>query len=134
MKSESHRNKIQARSRPYDQFIGIWHVLAFKAARVAVATCFAIISSVATTSAETVVLYGNIPDPITPRAVQISGPDIFPSDENVHTLGAQPFFTGELGIVSSISLPVPSTVPQLASCILKSGTTTPARPERKWLP
>jgi hypothetical protein len=105
MKSESHRNKIQARSR-YDQFIGIWHVLAFKAARVAVATCFAIISSVATTSAETVVLYGNIPDPITPRAVQISGADAFPSDENVHTLAAQPFFTGDLGIVSSISLPV----------------------------
>ena len=70
------------------------------------ATCFAIISSVAVATAETVVLYGNIPDPIVKMATTSVGRDFYPSDENVHTLAAQPFITGELGIVSSISLPV----------------------------
>ena len=56
MKSESHRNKILAVSRPYDLLIGIGHFLAHKAALLVVTTCFAFIFSLATTSAETVVI------------------------------------------------------------------------------
>ena len=105
MKSKSPSYTLQIVSRPYDLFIGIGHVLACKAARVVVATCCAIISSVAITSAQTVVLYGNIPDPITPIATPVVGADFHPSHSG-HRLAAQPFVTGELGIVSSISLPV----------------------------
>ena len=106
MKSELHRNKLQTVSHPDDLLNRIGHVPAFKKAMVIVVTCFAFTSSVAITSADTVTLYGNIPNPIVKTAVPISGPDFFPQDEDTHTLAAQPFVTGELGIVSSISLPV----------------------------
>ena len=104
MKSESHRYKLQTASRPYDLFSGIGHVLACKAARVVVATCFAIISSVAITSAETVTLYGNIPDTLPP--IPPGDPHHFYPKNASHTMAGQPFVTGELGIVSSVSLPV----------------------------
>ena len=56
---------------------------------------------------ETVVLYGNIPDPFPQKAVPSrGGPDSFPTNVNIATMSAQPFLTGEHGIVSSISLPV----------------------------
>ena len=100
MKSESQPNKMKAGIRPYDLFIGI------KAALLVVATFFAIIASVATTSAGTVVLYGHIPDPFPQKAGPRGGPDLFPTDTSISTMSAQPFVTGELGIVSSISLPV----------------------------
>ncbi len=104
--SESHRYNLQTVSRPNALLIRIGRVLAFKNALVVVATYFAIISSIATTSGDTVTLYGNIPNPIVKIAELRSGPDFFPQDENKHTLAAQPFVTGELGLVSSISLPV----------------------------